>query len=44
MSLRINRDVLNSFQADWPGRQERINAVRNLPLHSQGFDLWPDGR
>jgi uncharacterized protein (DUF4415 family) len=27
MSLRINRNVLEFFQADQPGRQERINAA-----------------
>ena len=27
VSLRIDRDVLNVFQADGPGWQERINAA-----------------
>ncbi len=27
VSLRLDRDVLDYFQADGPGRQERINAA-----------------
>jgi uncharacterized protein (DUF4415 family) len=36
VSLRIDRDVLDHFQADGPGWQDRINAALRAVLERSG--------
>jgi uncharacterized protein (DUF4415 family) len=36
VSLRLDRDILERFQADGPGWQERINAALRKLIENQG--------
>lgn len=41
VSLRIDRDVLEHFQADGPGWQDRMNAALRAAAIADGLDAAP---